>query len=195
VGLGATILFGLCGLGPTRLLLPGEWRPYLALFVLPVGAACSTLALTLLGLAHVPMGVSVPVVLAAGAVLALASWRARGEPATEASGPPAPAPSRTVRIFVPLALGLLIGAIGLLPALRAGFSTVQGQNGDAILAVGTGDFLRHAPPTAVRPDLPLDRVPIQWRSKLPIYYGLAAVSMLAQKDMVTTFSPLTAARP
>lgn len=192
VGLGATILFGVCGLGATRLLLPGEWRPYLPLFVLPVGAACSTLALTLLGLAHVPMGVSVPVVLAAGAALALVSLRARGEPVIETAGPPVPVPSRIVRIFVPLALGLLIGAIGLLPALRAGFSTVQGQNGDAILAVGTGDFLRHAPPTAVRPDLPLDRVPIQWRSKLPIYYGLAAVSMLAQKDMVTTFSPLTA---
>ena len=189
-GLAAVVLFGVCGVGATRLLLPGEWRPYRALFVLPVGAACSTLALTVLGLAHVPLGVSLPVVLAAGALVALASLRLRGEPAA-ATIPPLPrVPSRVVRIFVPLALGLAIGTIGLLPSLRTGIATVQGQNGDAILAVGTADFLRHAPPTEIRPDLPLDRVPIQWRSKLPIYYGLSAVSMLAGRGQIQSFSPL-----
>jgi hypothetical protein len=189
-GLAAVVLFGICGLGPTRLLLPGEWRPYLVLFVLPVGAACSTLALTVLGLAHVPLDVSLPVVLAGGALLALASLRLRGElPAATVARVPR-VHSRVVRVLVPLALGLLVGTLGLLPSLRAGLSTVQGQNGDAILAVGTADFLRHAPPTAIRPDLPLDRVPIQWRSKLPIYYGLSAVSLLAGRGQITTFSPL-----
>ncbi|MCW2967204.1 MAG: hypothetical protein JWM71_976, partial [Solirubrobacteraceae bacterium] len=186
------VLFGVCGLGATRFLLPGEWRPYLPLFVLPVGAACSTLALTLLGIAHVPFGVSLPVVLGAGAVLTLLSLRATGEPPAAATAPTGLVPSRVVRIFVPLALGLAIGAVGLLPTLRAGFSTVQGQNGDAILAVGTANFLRHAPPTSVRPDLALDKVPIQWHSKLPIYYGLAAVSVLAGQNEIMAFSPLAA---
>jgi hypothetical protein len=186
-GLAGLLLFGVCGYGPARLLLPIEWRPYLPLFALPVGAACSTLGLTILGLAHVPMSVSVPVVLAAGAALWIYAL-ARVRPAPLAQ----PVPSRVVRVLVPLVLGLAVGAVALMPSLRAGFATVQGQNGDAILAVGTANFLDHAPPTAVRPDLPLDRVPIQWRSKLPIYYGLAAVSTLAGQSQIMAFSSLSA---
>src|SRR5213080_3028335 len=150
-------LFALCGYGAARLLLPARLR--LGLYVLPVGAACSTLALTVLGLFHVPLRASLAITLAAAA---------------------------------PLALAALIAAIALLPSFRAGFATVQGQNGDAVLAVGTAEFLRHAPPTAVRPDLPLDRVPIVWRSKLPIYYGLAAVSELAGQDPIVAFSTVAA---
>ena len=52
-------LFAVCGYGPAALLLPAALRGRLALFVLPVGAACSTLALTVLGLLHVPLKVSV----------------------------------------------------------------------------------------------------------------------------------------
>src|SRR4051794_10952026 len=181
-GVAALVLFGMCGYGPARLLLPGTLR--VGLFVLPVGAACSTLALTVLGLLHVPLPVSLGVVLACGVVLGVVALRR----------PPRAGPrgDRVVSLAVPLALAALIAAIALLPSFRAGFATVQGQNGDAILAVGTADFLRHAPPTAVRPQLGLDRVPITWRSKLPIYYGLAATSELAGQDATVAFSTVAA---
>jgi hypothetical protein len=84
-----------------------------------------------------------------------------------------------------------VGVVSMTPALRAGFPTVQGQNGDAILAVGTADFLQHAPPGTVRPELPLDQVPILWRSKLPIYYGLAGISELSNQDEITAFTSVT----
>src|SRR5437763_16775842 len=48
-------LFAVCGYGPARLLAPATLRPRVGLLVLPVGAACSTLALTVLGLLHVPL--------------------------------------------------------------------------------------------------------------------------------------------
>ncbi|HEY3021653.1 MAG TPA: hypothetical protein VGJ32_15755 [Solirubrobacteraceae bacterium] len=176
-------LFALCGYGPARLLLPAGLQRHLALYALPIGAACSTLTLTVLGLFHVPLAVSLAVTLAAGAALAATASR-RGTAQ-------APAP-RIAHLAAPLALAALIAAIALIPSFRAGFGTVQGQNGDAVLAVGTAELLRHAPPTAVRPDLPLDRVPIVWRSKLPIYYGLAAVSALAGQDPIVAFSTVAA---
>jgi len=177
-------LFAVCGYGPAALLLPAALRGRVALFALPVGAACSTLALTVLGLLHVPLDASLAVVLAAGVALGVLAWRRR-EPAVAR-------PDRVVHIAVPLALAALIAALALLPTFRAGFATVQGQNGDAVLAVGTAEFLRHAPPTAIRPDLPLDRVPLLWRSKLPIYYGLAATSELGGQQTYVAFSTVTA---
>lgn len=90
--------------------------------------------------------------------------------------------------MVPLLLAAVLGLVAVVPVLRTGFATVIGQNGDAVLAVGTAEFLEHAPPTATRPELPLDRVPLQWRSKLPIYYGLAAVSEVAGQDPVVAFA-------
>jgi hypothetical protein len=69
---------------------------------------------------------------------------------------------------------------------------VPGQNGDAVLAVGTAELLQHAPPTADRPDLPLDQVPVVWRSKLPIYYGLGAVAKLAGQDPIVAFGTVGA---
>src|SRR3954469_19861479 len=162
-------------------------RAHLWLFVLPVGAACATLALTVLGLLHVPLAVSVWLVLAAGAICGVLGVR---------RGPPAPLPRRgadvVVGLAVPLFLAGLVAAIVLLPSWRAGFATVPGQNGDAVLAVGTAELLEHAPPTADRPELPLDQVPVVWRSKLPIYYGLAAVSKLAGQDPVVAFATVGA---
>src|SRR5213593_4636011 len=71
-------LFAACGYGPARLLLPAELR--LGLYVLPIGAACSTLALTVLGLFHVPLKVSLAITLVAAAgVAATALRRGRAE--------------------------------------------------------------------------------------------------------------------
>jgi hypothetical protein len=177
----AGVLFGLSGYGVARLLLPPEWQVHVLAFTLPVGAAVSTLALTLLGLAHVPLEVSLGIVLAAGALLCVGvAWRRPERPGGGA--PP------VLGVLVPIALAAAVGVMAIMPALRAGFPTVQGSNGDAILAVGTADFLSHAPPTEVRPELGLDRVPILWRSKLPIYYGLAGITALAGQDEITAFS-------
>lgn len=99
---------------------------------------------------------------------------------------------RVLAIAMPLLLAALVAAVALVPVLRTGFATVIGQNGDAVLAVGTAEFLQNAPPTANRPELPVDEVPIVWRSKLPIYYALAAVASLAGQDPVVAFPTVMA---
>ena len=83
-------LFALCGYGAARLLLPARLR--LGLYVLPVGAACSTLALTVLGLFHVPLKASLAITLAAAAALALLARRHHGDAETSAT-------SRTPKTF------------------------------------------------------------------------------------------------
>jgi hypothetical protein len=183
--LAAAVLFGIGGYGLARLALPRALLGHLLLFTPAVGAAATTLALTVLGLLHIPLTISLAVVLVAGAALGVAAVRTRPLP-------PPPVGGRLVNVAIPLLLAALIGAIVLLPSFRAGYATVSGQNGDAVLAVGTADLLEHAPPTAVRPERGLDRVPIQWRSKLPIYYGLAAVSKLAGQDTTVAFSTVVA---
>jgi len=191
-GLAAVGVFGLGGLAATRLLLPALLWPYRVVLLLPIGAACSTLALTLLGLAHVPFSVSLPVVLGMAAVAAIASLRV-APPAAVApeAGPTAVAPA-LLRHVVPLLLAGTIAFVAVVPVLRAGFATVVGQNGDAVLAVGTGTLLKHRPPTGVDPALPVDRPPLEWRSKAPIYYGLAAVSAVAGQDTVAAFPTVAA---
>src|SRR5207249_3708825 len=93
-------LFALCGYGPARLLLPARLR--LGLYVLPVGAACSTLALTVLGLFHIPFKASLAITLVTAAGLALVARRKQGD--AEAS-----ATARTAaHLAAPLALAALI---------------------------------------------------------------------------------------
>ena len=182
----ALVLFGVAGYAPAKLLLPAAWREHLAVWVLPVGAACSALALAALGLLHVPMPVALGLVLAAGAIGAVLVRRGDA---------PAPAEHRAARpleVVLPLAIAVLIGAIALLPVFRSGFASVHGQNGDAILAVGVAELLTQAPPTAVREGLPVDSMPIVWRSKVPIYSALAAVSSLAGQDPIVAFSTVAA---
>lgn len=181
--LAALLVFGLGGIAPARLLLPASLAPWRVVLVLPLGAACVPLSLTALGLLHVPFSVSLPVVLGAFALAALLSLRRTPTP-----GAPGAGGSFSARAVVPLLLAALLGLASVTPVLRTTFATVIGQNGDAVLAVGTAELLQHAPPTATRPELPVDRVPLQWRSKVPIYYGLAAVSKVAGQDPVEAFA-------
>ena len=175
----AIAFFTLCGYGPARLLLTGRTRAQLLLYTPAVGAACATLALTVLGLLHVPFTVNLAVVLAAAvAVAALALRRA-------------PDPGPASLLLAPIGIALLVTAIACLPALRGGFPAVEGQNPDAMMVSGTAAFLQHAPPTAVRPELGLDKPPLLWRSKLPIYYALAAVAKLAGQDPVFAFTAMS----
>ncbi len=93
---------------------------------------------------------------------------------------------------MPIALAGLVALITLLPSFRSGFASVPGQNGDAILVVGTADLLEQAPPTATRTDTPIPSIPLEWRSKYPIYYALAAISMLAGQDPIEAFPTVVA---
>ncbi len=174
-------LFGACGYALARLCVPPELRPHGPLIVFPVGAAVSAIVLAALGLAHVPFGVSLPLVLAMGAAsgiavrLRLGPWRVAG-----------------AGLLRPAYVAAVVAVVALSPVWRTGFSTVVGQNGDVVLAVGSAQLVKEAPPTAIRPEMPIDRIPLVWRSKYPIFYSLAAVSELSGLSVVATF-PLVAA--
>lgn len=184
----AIALFALCGYAAARTLARGELEPNRALLVLPLGAAISALSLAILGLLHVPLKVSLVVVIVVAAAAALQARRCP-PPAATAAGT---GRSALIRVGLPLLLAALVGGISLLPIFRTGFATVPGQNGDAIMVVGTAVLLAHAPPTATREDLPISHIPLEWRSKYPIYYPLAAVSTLAGEDPIQAFATITA---
>jgi hypothetical protein len=191
----AVAFFVLCGYPLARVLVAGDLAPYRALLVVPLGTTASSLALAALGLLHVPLAVSLGLVIAT-AVVATA-WVVRRRPgeggaeaaegAEAAGGATAARTPWILRIGLPIALAGVVALISLLPSFRSGFASVPGQNGDAILVVGTATLLEHAPPTATRTDTPIPSIPLEWRSKYPIYYALAAVSTLAGQDPITAF--------
>ncbi|MEA2160541.1 MAG: hypothetical protein QOD66_2921 [Solirubrobacteraceae bacterium] len=191
-GVVAIALFALCGYAAAQTLVRGEEAPHRALMVLPLGAVISALSLAILGLLHVPLKVSLALVIIAAAVSVL--WARRQETAPEAPPPATTGAERSalIRVGLPLFLAAMVGLISLVPIFRSGFATVPGQNGDAIMVVGTAVLLEHAPPTATREDLPISHIPLEWRSKYPIYYPLAAVSTLAGQDPIQAFATLAA---
>ena len=184
-GLAGVVLFGVCGLGVTRLLLPETLRRYEALWVLPIGACACALALTVLGFAYVPFDVSLPVVLAA--FVALDVYAMRRRPTSTAA-----VRDGARRTGWPFWLALLLVAVALIPLFRAGFATVEGQGQDAHLAVGSAIFLQHAYPTGKDVSLPVDLMPLVWASKQPIYYALAANASLAGLEVHQTISTTAA---
>src|SRR5204863_2925859 len=123
---------------------------------------------------------SLAIVIALGVGLAAVAYRRR---------PGVP----VVRCAVwPAYVAVILAAASLIPLFRAGFVTVEGQGQDAHLAVGTAQFLQKHPPTAVAIEEPVDRVPLVWRSKQPIYYALAAVATLSGREVFETISALAA---
>jgi hypothetical protein len=76
---------------------------------------------------------------------------------------------------------------------RGGFVTVIGNGSDAHLAVGTAQFLQGHHPTAVAPAEPVDRVPLVWRSKPPIYLAFGAVARIAGMEPYAVIATLQAA--
>ena len=79
-----------------------------------------------------------------------------------------------------------------MPVFRSGFPTVIGTGSDAHLATGTAALLRDHHPTAIAPEEPVDRVPLVWRSKPPVYYPLAAVATMSGLETWEAF-PVVAA--
>lgn len=175
------------GYAPTRLLLPREMRPHMVLAVPVVGAMTASLGLTVLGFLHVPLAISLAVVILAGGAAALVVRRRHGPLRAEAEDLAQAGPARR-RVAWPLFIAALIVAITLLPMLRAGFATTIGQNGDAAVTVGTAEFLRHAPPRGEHISGWVDRMPANWRSKYPIYYALAGTSELSGLEATRVLS-------
>jgi hypothetical protein len=182
-GLAAVGLFAVGGLGLTRLLLPGGLRRHEALWVLPVGACAVALCETVLGFARVPFHLNLALTIAAGVVVAAVAWRRGGRSLV---------PEGMRRAGWPAYVAVLLAAVALIPLFRAGFATVEGDGQDAHLAVGTAQFLQHHPPTAVAIAEPVDRVPLVWRSKQPIYYALGSVASLSGLEPYQTLAPTAA---
>ena len=176
----SVVLFGVCGYGVVRRWLPDGLREHEPLWYLPAGACFVAITMTPLGFAHVPFEANVAIVILAGLALAV---RAPGRPAR---------PARVAALAWPGYLALLLVAVALIPLFRSGFMTVVGQGSDAHLAAGTAEFLKHAPPEQVRPELPVDQVPLVWQSKQAIYYATAAVSFLTGLETWEVLSTLGA---
>ncbi len=183
------ILFWLSGAALARLLTPACLRPVREVLAIPLGALSSALALTALGIAHVPLKVSLWLVLAAGA---LAAFLVRRRPTSGASdvilrGPGVPTP----RLWI-VALAL-IALIGLIPAWRTGSATIYGANPDAQQVAGIAVLFQHVSPTGTDVALPVDTVPPNWRFRYPIFYPLAAVANLSHLDPIRVFAVIAAA--
>jgi hypothetical protein len=187
----ALALFGLFGYAPARLLARGELAAHRALLVLPLGAVLSTLLLTVLGYLHVPLKLSLGITIA-GAALSIALVHRSSLLGIEPDGRPQRRSPALTRIVLPAFLAAIVAMISLVPIFRSGFATVPGQNGDAVIAVGTAVLLEHHPPGANVTNLPINHIPVEWRSKVPIYYALAAVATLAGQDPIQAFATLSA---
>ena len=170
-------------MGIVRLALPPALRRHETIWVLPVGACLSAIELTLLGFAFVPFDVALAVVVAAGLALAVVARRRRGGPLLR--GP-------VLANLWPLYVAALVAAFVLVPLYRAGYPTVIGDGSDAHLAAGTAQFLQGHHPLAEAASEPVNKVPLVWRSKTPIYYTLAAVSTVSGVPTWEALSPMMA---
>jgi hypothetical protein len=179
-------LWVLCGYAPARWFAPEAVRAHVPLLILPVGAAVSGLALAVLGVMQVPFKISLTIVVAGGLLAALAARRKLGPLALRARD--REAGGAVARLVWPAYVLALVAAIALIPVFRLGQATVLGQNGDAVLATGTVEYLQHASPTGRDDSLPVDRVPLVWRSKLPIFYSMGAAATLSGLTPLQVFS-------
>ncbi|MHB8656970.1 MAG: hypothetical protein ACYC91_03300 [Solirubrobacteraceae bacterium] len=180
---GAVVLFGCCGFGLVRLLLPAPLRRYELLWVLPTGACAAGLALTVLGFAGLPFFVSLPAVIVLGVALGVVAIRRLGWPALSARS-----------LTWPLGLAVLVLVVALIPmVLVQHYAAPTGNGSDAHVAAGSANFLKFSYPTGVNLSQPVNRMPATWKSKYPIYYAFAAVSSLSGLATWQVLAPLAAA--
>lgn len=188
---GAAALLAVAGYAPTRLLLARALWPHFALFVPAVGAAVAGLALSVLGFTGLGHAASLTAVLVAG-LLAGVLVRVRLGPARADPGAVTAAGGRWLALRWPAYLAVLLMAFCLIPVFRAGYGSMPGANPDGMLSVGAAEFLQHNGPRAIDPALPVDRMPLVWRSKYPIYYALAGGSTLSGLEPVAAYSGFAA---
>ena len=100
--------------------------------------------------------------------------------------------SAWARNLWPAYVAAAVMAVALLPYLRIGIPVVTGTGSDSHLAAGSGEFLKHAYPSSTDPDLPVDKIPLTWRSKYPIYYSFAGLSELSGQPTVEALAPAAA---
>ena len=159
--------------------------------MLPLGAADQRPGAGGTRLLHVPLAVSLAIVIAAGlggcAVTLRGHTRERKAPAPTGAGE-----RRLLRLLLPLRSPALVGADLAAPDLPGRLRHRPGSERRRDPGRGDRDALEHAPPTATRPDLPITTIPLQWRSKYPIYYPLAAASELAGSDPIQAFATVAA---
>lgn len=177
------VVFGLCGFGLVRLLLPAALRRYEPLWVLPTGACSSGIALTILGFAGVPYHVALPILLAAGGGLGAYAVRSRGFPNADLAP-----------LAWPLFLAFVVLTVALVPMLFVQhYAAPVGTGSDAHVAAGTAEFLKHSYPTGVDTSQPINQMPPLWKSKFSIYYSYAAVSSISGLATWQLLAPLAAA--
>ena len=185
------VLVCVAGYAPARLLLPRGMEPHFPFLVPLVGSATAGLGLTLFGFMAVPWSVSLPLLLVLGAVAGVAI-RARHGPAHIAPGQMEQAGGRLLALVWPGFLALLLVLVATVPLFRDGSATVYGTNPDGHLSVGAAQFLQNARPETVDRALPVDRMPLVWRSKYPIYYVLAGASSLSGLTPIEAFASVSA---
>ncbi len=185
--LASLVLFGMCGAALALLLVPADWGALIVLFAVPIGSVTSALALTALGLAHVPLHVSLWLVLAAGLAASFLLARRRRERLTtwrEAGA------GRNLLAW--LGVLFVLFCVALIPALRSGQATIYGENPDSHQVVGIAVLFQHVSPTGTDVALPIDTVPPSWRFRYPIFYPLAGASNLVHMDPIRMFPAMAA---
>jgi len=177
------VLVAVAGYGPARALVPEGMQGSFPVLVPLVGTATAGLGLTLLGFLGVPWAASLPLLLVAGVAGAVLARMRLG---------PVECPPAGRELAAALVVAALLALLAMVPAFRDGTATVYGTNPDGHLSVGAAEFLQHARPEQVDASLPVDRMPLVWRSKYPIYYVLAATASLSGLTPVEAFTAVGA---
>jgi hypothetical protein len=187
--LASLVLFAVTGDAVAVALVPRSWGAAGRLAALPLGAAVSGLALTVLGFTTLPLRISLWLVLATGAAASLLVRRRRK---ARAASPSVSSASERWSLAAWVAALALIVLIGLAPAWRTGITTIYGQNPDSHQVAGIAVLFQHVPPTGTDDALPIDTVPGPWRFRYPIFYTLAGASNLGHQDPIVVFPAMAA---
>jgi hypothetical protein len=184
--LGTIVLFGVCGVALAALMLPHDWGMLVPLLALPLGAAMAGLALTALGLATLPLHITLWLVLGLGlASIVPVVRRAAASPRSWLRKEP-------LVLAAWLGTLVLLFCVAMIPAWRTIQATIYGENPDAHQVAGIAVLFQHVPPTHTDVALPIDTVPPAWRFRYPIFYPLAGVSNLVHLDPIRVFPAMSA---
>jgi hypothetical protein len=189
------LLFVVCGDALAFALVPAGWGVFVPLFSIPLGAIASGLVLTALGVAQIPLAVSLWLVLAAAiAASVLVRRRSPRRPVDDRLlsrlYPGVRIASRQLSIWIATVFVLL--CVALIPAWRNGAATIYGENPDAQQVAGIAVLFQHDPPNATDYSTSINTVPPAWNFRYPIFYPLSAASNLSHYDPIRVFPSMAA---